>query len=36
MTSTVRQRKTFAFSDDGDKGLDDGQILDEQGMGIWL
>ncbi|KAF8606833.1 hypothetical protein BDV93DRAFT_520456 [Ceratobasidium sp. AG-I] len=30
MASTVRQRKTFAFSDDGDKELDDNLILDEQ------
>ncbi|KAG8745867.1 hypothetical protein FRC10_006894 [Ceratobasidium sp. 414] len=30
MTSTVRQRKAFNFSEDGEKIEDEGHILDEQ------
>ncbi|KAG9119023.1 hypothetical protein FRC07_006171, partial [Ceratobasidium sp. 392] len=30
MTSTVRQRKTFALSEDGDKIEEENRILDEQ------
>ncbi|KAG8702688.1 hypothetical protein FRC12_008686 [Ceratobasidium sp. 428] len=30
MTSTVRQRKVFTFSEDGDKTEDEARILDEQ------
>jgi hypothetical protein len=32
MTSTVRQRKAFAFSDDGDRTGEENRILDDQGV----